>query len=67
MYPGDNFPAFVSGGGYLFPAWATSCLFLKGLDTPYLSLEDVFITGIVREKCGLQAGLLLPGPFSPEL
>ena len=55
MYQKDTFPSYVSGSGYLIPVSdaGTACLFQKGLDTPYLFLEDVFVTGIAREKCGL--------------
>ena len=48
-----HFPPFVSGSGYVIPRSLMLCLYKKGLTTPYLTLEDIFITGIVgREQCG---------------
>ena len=41
---------------YIFQAWAAKCLLEKALETPLIHLEDVYITGILAEKCGLQVG-----------
>lgn len=54
MFRDDTFPNALSGSGYLMSQTVTSCLYNKGLDTSFLVLEDIFITGVVREKCGLQ-------------
>ena len=54
MYAEEFFPNALSGSGYLMHISVTSCLYEKGLDTRFLVLEDVFITGMVREKCGLK-------------
>ena len=51
MWESDEYPEYVSGSGYLIPIDSVPCLYAKGLDTPYIFLEDVFVTGIVRNKC----------------
>ena len=55
MYGKLKYPNFVAGPAYVLPLGrnATSCLYIKGSSLDYVFLEDVFITGIVREKCGL--------------
>ena len=55
MYAEEFFPNALSGSGYLMHISVTSCLYEKGLDTRFLVLEDVFITGLVREKCSRTA------------
>ena len=55
MYGKLKYPNFVAGPAYVLPLSgnATSCLYREGSNLEYVFLEDVFITGIVREKCGL--------------
>ena len=53
MYPKQDFPDFLSGLGYLVPSKWIKCLYEKALETPQLHLEDVFVTGILRSKCGI--------------
>ena len=53
MYKRDHFPNSVSGIGYLMPSRVVSCLYHKGLDTQYIFLDDVFVTGLLRVKCRL--------------
>ena len=53
MWESDHYPEFVSGSGHLIPINSVPCLYTKGLDTRYLFLDDVFVTGIVRTKCGV--------------
>ena len=55
MYGKLKYPNFVAGPAYILPLSgnATSCLYREGSILDYVFLEDVFITGIVREKCGL--------------
>jgi len=55
FYPGKNtFPNSVSGSGYLMRTEDVECLYKKGLETPYLHLEDVFMTGLVARQCHLK-------------
>ena len=53
MWESDEYPEYVSGSGYLIPIDSVPCLYAKGLDTRYIFVEDVFVTGIVRAKCGV--------------
>ena len=55
MYQEDYYPPFAHGAGYLVPLNRTPCLFQKGLDTRYLFMDDAFVTGLVRKKCGMEA------------
>ena len=54
MFLPDHYPDYLFGMAYLIPAKWTPCLFQKGLDTKYLHIEDAFVTGLVRTKCGLR-------------
>lgn len=56
MFKEDFYPDYVAGVGYLFPAWMATCLYQQALTTPLLYLEDVFLTGIVAQKCGYSVG-----------
>ena len=59
MYSYPKFPDFLSGLGYLISSKLIECLYEKALHTPALHLEDVFVTGILRTKCG---GVLIHDP-----
>lgn len=54
MFTGHTFPDYVAGPGYFIPKKYISCLLKQSLVTPQLYLEDVFFTGILREKCHLK-------------
>ena len=51
IYQPDTFPNAVSGSGYILSSSILNCIYQRGLDTPYLNLEDVFITGLSASKC----------------
>ena len=53
MWGSDNYPDSTSGSGYVIPISAVTCLYVKGLDTAFVFLEDIFVTGILRTKCGV--------------
>ena len=53
MWESDHYPEFASGSGYLIPINSVPCLYDKGLKTRYVFLDDPFVTGIVRTKCGV--------------
>ena len=38
------------------------CLYRKGLETPFVNLEDIFITGLAREKCKDEGVVLRNSP-----
>jgi hypothetical protein len=46
LYPLNIFPRFLSGSGYVFTASVAHVLYTCALRTPFINLEDVFITGL---------------------
>nr|ACO14609.1 Beta-1,3-galactosyltransferase 1 [Caligus clemensi] len=53
VYKEDIFPNAASGSGYLFDVEAGMCLYRKSLEVPLINLEDIFLTGLLRHKCGI--------------
>ena len=51
IYPDNVYPNAVSGSGYIISQDVVSCLYQNGLQTPFLNVEDVFITGLAATKC----------------
>lgn len=51
IYSQETFPKAVSGCGYIITKAKIDCIFKSGLQTPYLNLEDIFITGLAASKC----------------
>ncbi|XP_064615893.1 beta-1,3-galactosyltransferase 5-like [Liolophura sinensis] len=47
-YPPDKYPPYILGNFYAIPKDLISKLFHVSQYIPYLSMEDVFITGVVR-------------------
>ncbi len=56
FYPLNIFPRFVSGSGYVVSNSVTGALYRCALRTPYMNLEDVFLSGLCA---GAQLGLKL--------
>lgn len=56
FYPLNIFPKFVSGTGYIFTGSLLSPLYICGINTPFINLEDVFLTGLCAST---QLGLRL--------
>lgn len=56
FYPLNIFPKFVSGTGYIFTGSLLGPLYFCGINTPFINLEDVFITGLCAST---QLGLRL--------
>lgn len=55
LYPAVRFPSFLSGTAYLFSGSLVPRLYATALNTPYINLEDVFLTGLVAsERLGLR-------------
>ena len=51
---------------YIFPTSMAKCLLQKSLETPLVHIEDIYLTGILAEKCGFEKGHI-PGIFKiPE-
>jgi len=41
----------LSGSGYIVKSEDFNCIYKMGLVTPFLNLEDIFITGLAASKC----------------
>ena len=50
MYPGEVYPEYVSGTGYLMSNSTASIIFKMALSVPVFHMEDVYITGILPSK-----------------
>ena len=59
QFDGAKFPSFVTGPSYVVSAPAVSELLAGALERPYVSLEDVFLTGIVAEAAGVPRRLVM--------
>lgn len=49
-----TFPNALSGSGYLVRSEDVGCLYRRGLEVPFVNLEDIFITGLAAKKCRLK-------------
>jgi beta-1,3-galactosyltransferase 1 len=55
IYPKkETFPNALSGSGYLMRSEDLDCLYRRGLETPFVNLEDIFITGLAAKQCRLK-------------
>ena len=53
QYSEASYPPFVTGPSYVVSRSAVNRIFNAALDHPFLHLEDVFLTGIIAEQCGI--------------
>ena len=53
QYSEASYPPFVTGPSYLVSRSAVNHLFAAAMEHPFLHLEDVFLTGIIAEQCGI--------------
>ncbi|XP_067132952.1 beta-1,3-galactosyltransferase 5-like [Centruroides vittatus] len=51
--PGQFFPPYCAGMGYVFPQQVAKDLYQAALVTPYFFIEDAYITGFCRQKAGV--------------
>ncbi|XP_077504592.1 beta-1,3-galactosyltransferase 1-like [Amblyomma americanum] len=54
VYAPDWLPMYILGPGYVMSHGAVRPLFREALLTPFLFIEDVFLTGIVAHKVGIE-------------
>lgn len=54
LCPENVFPDYVEGLGYLFHASHAGCFFKNALESNFMPLEDVFLTGILGDMCSLK-------------
>lgn len=50
VYPGVNYPEYCFGPWYLMERPVIPVLYEGSYHVPFLDIEDVFLTGVVREK-----------------
>lgn len=50
LYPDDNYPDFCSGTAYLITSDGAAKIYSAGNKTKFIWIDDVFVTGILREK-----------------
>ena len=53
VYPDAMYPPFVTGPSYLISRAAVSKIFDEAMESPFIHLEDVFLTGVIAEKLGI--------------
>lgn len=54
LCPQDIFPDYIEGLGYLFHSSHVGCLFKSAMASNFMPFEDVFVTGILGDKCKLE-------------
>uniref|UniRef100_A0A1B0AI29 Hexosyltransferase n=1 Tax=Glossina pallidipes TaxID=7398 RepID=A0A1B0AI29_GLOPL len=54
MYPGDKYPTYLSGAGYLMSMDVVPELYMAALNTSLIYLEDVYITGMCAQRAHLR-------------
>ena len=52
MYPGTLFPSYTMGSFYIIPTSHLACMVSSMAMVPLLSVEDVYVTGLLRRECG---------------
>lgn len=52
LYPEDTYPDFCSGSAYLMKAADASKIYSVSNATDFFWIDDVFVTGVLREKYG---------------
>ena len=62
IYPSETFPNALSGSGYMMRSHVAKCVYEKGLNIPFVNLEDIFITGLAAEKCKGEGVVLRNSP-----
>ena len=62
IYRPDKFPNALSGSGYMMKSHVVKCLYEKGLQIPFVNLEDIFITGLASERCKDEGIILRNSP-----
>ena len=53
LFQEDTYPDYLSGGAYVMHYSVVQRLYHASLDTPFMHIEDVFVTGVLRQKIGI--------------
>lgn len=54
MYAEATFPPYLNGPFYVLDASVAEKLFNAAHNEPLINMEDVYVTGILTSKCGVQ-------------
>ena len=54
MFPGGQWPPFLSGSGYLMHRSTARLLLSAAPSEPLLHLEDVYVTGLLARRAGVR-------------
>lgn len=54
QFPGKVFPDYLSGTSYVMSADAVSKLYKASMEKPFMTMEDIFITGICASAAGIR-------------
>ena len=54
MYRPDMYPPYVVGSFYMIPVSALDCMVSSTWSHALVSVEDVYVTGILRQACNIQ-------------
>ncbi|KAL3205526.1 hypothetical protein MRX96_040816 [Rhipicephalus microplus] len=54
VYEPDWLPSYIHGSGYVVSRDAVRPLFTEALATSFLYVEDIFLTGVVAQKVGIE-------------
>ena len=53
MLEGTHLPDYVGGCGWIISRAAVHCMYTTALDVPLYHINDIVITGFVRDMCGM--------------
>lgn len=54
MFPGNLTPVYVQGKGYVLSQKMAARLFEASFDEPFITIEDMYVTGILAKKIGVR-------------
>jgi len=52
IFKDDMYPQYVNGPFYILSQSVISCILQQAVEEPFNPMEDVYVTGILAEKCG---------------
>ena len=60
MFSGEIYPNYTAGPAYIIPNKHIECLYQMAMKSnSKLYMEDIYITGILREKCKIELRFVL--------
>ena len=60
MFSGKTYPNYTAGPAYIIPKEYINCLYQMAMkSSSKLYMEDIFITGVLRDKCNIELKFVL--------